>query len=133
MNIESNEKLRRMIRELGRTLAEAISDSSKASRALRKLHDEGYAVSLTLGPSKQGGPQETLTLSLEKLDKPETRGPETRSPRSRGLAVPEESFPPDPPDLPAGTREPVFRIHSRDLAFLRSVGIDPTRRPPRRR
>ena len=28
---------------------------------------------------------------------------------------------------------PVFRIDSRDLAFLKSVGIDPTRRVRRRR
>lgn len=29
--------------------------------------------------------------------------------------------------------EPVFRIDGRDLSFLRSVGIDPTRRVRRRR
>lgn len=31
------------------------------------------------------------------------------------------------------TKEVVFRIDSQDLAFLRSVGIDPTRRLRRRR
>ena len=30
-------------------------------------------------------------------------------------------------------REPAFRIDSRDLSFLKSVGIDPTRRVRRRR
>lgn len=123
MNIESNEKLRRMIRDLGRTLAEAISDSTEASRALRQLHEEGYAIFLTLGPSKKGGPQETLTVSLEKLetlDKPEKRGRASSRGKTAGA-------------VPAGARQPVFRIHGRDLAFLRSVGIDPTRRPPRRR
>lgn len=28
-------------------------------------------------------------------------------------------------------RDPVFQINGEDLSFLRSVGIDPTRRPPR--
>lgn len=32
-----------------------------------------------------------------------------------------------------GDKEVVFRIDSHDLAFLRSIGIDPTRRSRRRR
>lgn len=35
--------------------------------------------------------------------------------------------PPPPPRR--APRSPEFRIDARDLAFLRSVGIDPTRRP----
>lgn len=38
-----------------------------------------------------------------------------------------------PPRLPSGAREPVFQIDVRDLSFLRSIGIDPTRRLRRRR
>jgi hypothetical protein len=37
------------------------------------------------------------------------------------------------PRLPSGSREPVFQIDIRDLSFLRSIGIDPTRRLRRRR
>jgi hypothetical protein len=38
------------------------------------------------------------------------------------------------PAPPAGERgEPVFRIHGGDLSFLRSIGIDPTRRVRNRR
>lgn len=36
------------------------------------------------------------------------------------------------PRLPAGS-DPVFQIDGRDLQFLRSIGIDPTRRLRRRR
>jgi len=111
--MESNEKLRRMFRDLGRTLAEAISDSSDASRTLRQLHHEGYAISLGLARSNGQGPQETLTVILEK----------------RPL---DPDSPPNPPEPPS-TSEPAFRIYGRDLAFLRSIGIDPTRRPRRRR
>ena len=35
--------------------------------------------------------------------------------------------------LPVPEQEAAFRIDSRDLSFLRSVGIDPTRRVRRRR
>lgn len=38
---------------------------------------------------------------------------------------------PEPKALPAA--EPVFRIDGQDLTFLRSIGIDPTRRMRRRR
>lgn len=37
-----------------------------------------------------------------------------------------------PPRLPGAT-DPVFQIDGRDLSFLRSIGIDPTRRQRRRR
>ena len=37
------------------------------------------------------------------------------------------------PRFRSGTGEPVFQIDGRDLNFLRSIGIDPTRRLRRRR
>lgn len=36
-------------------------------------------------------------------------------------------------DSVAPSRKPVFRINGKDLSFLRSIGIDPTRRLRRRR
>ncbi len=41
----------------------------------------------------------------------------------------------EPGQQPVTTRgeEPAFRIDAQDLAFLRSIGIDPTRRPRRPR
>lgn len=39
--------------------------------------------------------------------------------------------PPSPPKTPPGG--PLFQIDSRDLSFLKSIGIDPTRRLRRRR
>jgi hypothetical protein len=38
-----------------------------------------------------------------------------------------------PRRLANGAGEPVFQIDGRDLSFLRSIGIDPTRRMRRRR
>lgn len=117
VTMERNEQLHRMIRDLGRTLAEAISDSSDASQTLRRLQSEGYAVSLALGRSRRGEPQETLTVMLEK------RG---HAPRRE----PSEAETPGPlPDSfrASGSRDPQFRMRGKDLAFLRSIGIDPTR------
>lgn len=39
----------------------------------------------------------------------------------------------EPPRLSSRAGEPVFQIDIRDLSFLRSIGIDPTRRLRRRR
>lgn len=39
----------------------------------------------------------------------------------------------EPPRLHSRSGEPVFQIDIRDLSFLRSIGIDPTRRLRRRR
>lgn len=45
----------------------------------------------------------------------------------------DEPLPLTPPRFSSGNGEPVFQIDVRDLNFLRSIGIDPTRRLRRRR
>lgn len=150
--MNSDEKLRRMIRDLGRTLAEAISDSSEASRTLRRLNAEGYAISLELGrSSRRSGPGETLTLFLERRPR---EGLREQDPGEHGLGEhglggyglgehglgehnpgpldPARALPPALPPRPESS-EPSFQIDGRDLAFLRSIGIDPTRRPRKQR
>jgi hypothetical protein len=44
-----------------------------------------------------------------------------------------EALPPSSPVKPAPPGGPLFQIDSRDLSFLKSIGIDPTRRLRRRR
>lgn len=88
-----------MLRDFGRALSEAISDSSEASRKLREIRDEGYSLYLLLDGNR------------------EDEGGE--APAAAGRA------------LTAG--DPTFRINGKDLSFLRSIGIDPTRRLKRRR
>ncbi|HEX2253640.1 MAG TPA: hypothetical protein VHQ65_10270 [Thermoanaerobaculia bacterium] len=82
---------------------------------LDELRGEGFALYLLLDGSGDG-----LEQALER------RGevPPT------ALTVPRRALPPAPPEAQG---EPVFRINGRDLAFLRSVGIDPTRTLRRRR
>lgn len=91
-----------MLRDFGRALSEAISDSSEASRKLRQIRDEGYSLYLLLDGSREEADPGAGALVARKG-----------------------------PSLAAG--QPEFRINSSDLSFLRSIGIDPTRRLRRRR
>jgi hypothetical protein len=45
---------RRILRELGRAMAEAISDSSEAGAALRRLREEGYSLYLLVDRTEGG-------------------------------------------------------------------------------
>ncbi len=91
-----------MLRDLGRALSEAITESSDVTDALRKLHREGYSLFIL-------------------LDRQETPDGEEREDEA------------GPAHVAAPRGEPVFRIHGGDLSFLRSIGIDPTRRVKGRR
>lgn len=87
-----------MLRDLGRALSDAISESSDVNHALRKIHEEGYSLFIFLDRRSAGEDDEELAAKAA-------------------------------PHLPARSYgEPVFRIHGGDLSFLRSIGIDPTRR-----
>ena len=87
-----------MLRDLGRALSDAIAESSDVNQALRRIHEEGYSLFIF-------------------LDRRERDGGEARG-DGAGVAAQRALSP----------GEPVFRIHGGDLSFLRSIGIDPTRR-----
>lgn len=92
-----DDKLRQMLRDLGKALSEAITESSEVNEALRRIHEEGYALCILLNRRPEGAGDE----------------PERATTGAQG--------------------QPVFRINGGDLSFLRSIGIDPTRRVRRRR
>lgn len=94
-----------MLRDLRRALSEAISESTEVSRTLRKIREEGYSLYLLVDCKREGLDGEHVAL--------------TPPAASRTLT--------------AGQGEPNFQIDGRDLSFLRSIGIDPTRRLRRRR
>ena len=89
--------------DLGEALIEAVSGSPDVSGHLLRLQESGY----------------TLYLTVDcKRDSPEAgngagRGSLKRAPPRGG--------------------EPVFKINTGDLTFLRSIGIDPTRKSRSRR
>lgn len=93
-----DENLQRRLRDLGRAVFEAISESPDVNQALSQIRAHGYSLSMQLNCKKESEPDDS-----------------DEAPRA----------------LPAG--DPVFRIDGQDLTFLRSIGIDPTRRMRRRR
>ena len=101
-----DERLQQMLSELRRALYEAIGDSDEVQRTWQRLREEGYALYLVVDCKREED---------EADDEPEHEATVAR-------------------DLPArvrarrSDREPSFRINGTDLSFLKSIGIDPTRR-----
>ncbi len=99
-----DEKTRGLLRELGAALNQAVSSSEKVHDLLAKIRAEGTDAYLVLD----------ATIVLDKRG----RRSSAALPSIRRGALP-------------GTREDgehaPFQINVKDLGFLRSVGIDPTR------
>lgn len=94
-----NERLRQLFKEFGGALGEALASSPDAAGALRRLRAEGFSLYVVA----DRGARET-----RRSDAPqEELAPVVASP---------------------GEQRPAFRINLSDLFFLRSIGIDPTRR-----
>ena len=90
-------------------MIEAISDSSEINDSLRELQKAGYSLYLVVD-CKRGA------------------GKRRRSDASRSASAQSAA------DSPNGRgADPVFRIDGNDLLFLRSIGIDPTRKSRARR
>lgn len=97
--MEMDDKIKKMLEELGAAINEAVSESTSVNGHIQKIRDEGYELYVMLD----------ATIGINQSDE-ENPAAETR----QRLA------------LPAG--EAQFRIDVDDLNFLRSVGIDPTRK-----
>lgn len=94
-----DEKIRRMLRGLGKALVQAISTSSEVSQAVRRIREEGYSLYLVVDCHQSGETGAQIELTTRRA----------------------------PP------RDPSFRLDGKDVAFLRSLGIDATRTGRRRR
>ena len=104
-----DEKLRAYLRELGAALNEAVSSSEKVHEILAKVKSEGYGAYLCLD----------ATVALDKRGRRSSAA--LPSIRRGGLNAPKEDRDGNAMDTA------VFQINVKDLGFLRSVGIDPTR------
>lgn len=93
-----DEKIKQLLQDLGVAINESISGSEDVNRHIQRIRDEGYDLYVVLD----------ATIGLNKQDG--TSDDDT-------LVEPAE-----PP------REVQFRINVNDLALLRGLGIDPTRK-----
>jgi len=105
--MELNDHLREMLKELGQAINESISGSGRVHDSIQKIRDEGYNLYMVLdakvGVNRRDG------NGSRRSDDSERDEPETISSRA------------------------TFRINVKDLRFLKSVGIDPTRKVRTRR
>ncbi|MCU1350748.1 MAG: hypothetical protein JWO56_3778 [Acidobacteria bacterium] len=96
-----DDKIKQLLRELGTAINESISSSEDVNAQIQKIRDEGYNLYVVLD----------ATIGLNRTDEAE---PERHSP-SQELVVKND-------------HEVQFRINVNDLALLRALGIDPTRK-----
>jgi hypothetical protein len=98
-----NAKIRRLLRDLQSSLSKALAESTDVSDVLDRIREEGWNLYLV------------VDRNAEEDDEPQEAFELTAS-----CSIPEGA-------------DPVFKIDGRDLLFLKSVGIDPTRKLRRRR
>jgi hypothetical protein len=106
--MELNDHLRQMLKELGQAINESISGSGRVHDSIQRIRDEGYNLYMVLD-AKVG------------VNRRESRG------GSRGRSAASRS------QEPVTGERAAFRINVKDLRFLKSVGIDPTRKVRNRR
>ena len=101
-----DDKIKQLLRELGTAINESISGSDDVNKHIQKIRDEGYnlyvVLDATIGMNKTG-------------DESEEGEPDSTSEPTAELMVRDD-------------KDVTFRINVKDLALLRSLGIDPTRK-----
>ena len=108
--MELNDHLRQMLKELGQAINESISGSGRVHESIQRIRDEGYNLYMVLD-AKVG------------VNRRAPRAVSRRRPASAASAR----------DLAPAGNQAAFRINIKDLRFLKSVGIDPTRKVRNRR
>jgi hypothetical protein len=99
-----DDKIKQLLRDLGTAINESISGSDDVNQHIQKIRDEGYDLYVVLD----------ATIGLNKQD-------DESSPSPTPVEVPQTA-------MVRSDKSVQFRINVNDLALLRSIGIDPTRR-----
>lgn len=102
-----DDKIKQLLRDLGTAINESISSSDDVNRHIQLIRDEGYNLYVVLD----------ATIGLNRTDGEEEAHPsDAQAAPTSELVVRDDK------------REVQFRINVKDLALLRSLGIDPTRK-----
>jgi hypothetical protein len=100
-----DDKIKQLLQQLGTAINDSISSSDDVNEHIQRIRDEGYNLYVVLD----------ATIGLNRLgDDEEIETPAT-PPASAGMLVKSD-------------RQVQFRIDVNDLALLRALGIDPTRK-----
>ena len=104
-----DDKIKQLLRDLGTAINESISGSDDVNQHIQRIRDEGYDLYVVLD----------ATIGLNKQDDDDTSVPPPVAASSA-----------DAPQTAVVRSEKSvqFRINVNDLALLRGLGIDPTRR-----
>lgn len=97
-----DDKIKQLLRELGTAINESISGSDDVNKQIQKIRDEGYNLYVVLD----------ATIGLNRDGEPEA----VPAPAQAELVVKDRN------------KDVQFRININDLALLRALGIDPTRK-----
>jgi hypothetical protein len=97
-----DDKIKQLLRELGSAINDSISSSEDVNEHIQRIRDEGYNLYVVLD----------ATIGLNRIGEEEE---ETPAPAPAGMLVKSD-------------RQVQFRINVNDLALLRALGIDPTRK-----
>jgi hypothetical protein len=97
-----DDKIKQLLQQLGTAINDSISSSEDVNEHIQRIRDEGYNLYVVLD----------ATIGLNRLGEDD----ETPAPNpAAGMLVKSD-------------REVQFRIDVNDLAMLRAMGIDPTRK-----
>jgi hypothetical protein len=100
--IPLDDKIKQLLRELGTAINDSISNSEDVNEHIQRIRDEGYNLYVVLD----------ATIGLNRLgEEEETPAPDPAA----GMLVKSD-------------KQVQFRINVNDLALLRALGIDPTRK-----
>ena len=99
-----DDKIKQLLRELGTAINESISSSDDVNRQIQKIRDEGYNLYVVLD----------ATIGLNKEGEEASDAGSPAEPAAE-LVVKSD-------------KDVQFRININDLALLRALGIDPTRK-----
>lgn len=120
----ANQEIDALLQELGRLVAAGLGSSDQLGAMLERLYRQGYSVRVELD-GKAGSPS-LLQLTLVPLKR---SLPTERFTAGVLAPPPADKLAAEPAEVPFRP----YRIDGRDAAFLKSIGIDGTRRASRSR
>ncbi|MEL7058853.1 MAG: hypothetical protein AAGN46_02385 [Acidobacteriota bacterium] len=122
--MSQDDSLQKMLEDLGRAMAEAMTQSEDVGAVIRRLRADGFSLYLVLDrPRDEADSDDRRRAAREAVARIEQNLTEAPSLDDDAASRP----------ISRKLSRPQYRLDSADTAFLRSIGIDPSRTGRRRR